>query len=358
MGHLNNHLRQNILTEQWVIYSPARAERPKYPERPKTVEAKNLPEKESLCPFCPGNEKMLPEITHEIKEGQNDEWFTRVVPNKYPALTTEGDIKGGNKGIYLTTSAFGRHEVIIESPFHNRDIPFMSSQQVERVLETYVLRYRFLLSNFKDILNVIIFRNHGSASGTSLIHPHSQMIGISIIPKYVHDREVIANDYFQKRGRCSLCDIIEFERNDGGRCVYENPSFLGFVPFASEVPFEVWIVPKRHCADFGEINELEKADLSEALKNILLICHERLNDPSYNYVIHSCSRPKKATPYLHWYMQIRPRTTTPAGFEIGSGVHINPSLPEDDAKVLRERTNTQDNSESSKTMSNVDARVS
>jgi len=340
MERSDNHLRQNILTEQWVIYAPQRAKRHKHQEMPKPETTESLPERDAQCPFCVGNEKMLPEIVFELKADQNDKWFTRVVPNKYPALITEEDIKGGNKGLYLTTSAFGKHEVIIESAFHNHDIPIMLSKQIARVLETYIQRQKFLFTNFNDILNILIFRNHGPTSGTSLTHPHSQIIGTPIIPKYIHDREAIAKRYYEGTGHCSLCDIIEFERNDGSRSIYEDTSFLGIVPFASEVPFEVWIVPKRHYTDFGEINEREIADLSQALKKILLAYYDRLDNPDYNYIIHSCSRQKRETPYLHWYLRIRPRITTPAGFEIGSGVHINPSLPENDARILKEQINS------------------
>jgi len=346
MEHSDNHLRQNILTEQWVIYAPQRAKRHKRQVVPNPDTTETLPERDAQCPFCMGNEKMLPDIIFELKAEQSDKWFTRVVPNKYPALITEEDIKGGNKGLYLTTSAFGKHEVIIESAFHNHDIPVMSLEQVMNVFETYVQRYRFLFDNFKDILNIIIFRNHGPTSGTSLTHPHSQIIGTSIIPKYIHDREAIAKRYYERTSHCSLCDIIEFERHDGGRNIYEDTSFLGIVPFASEVPFEVWIVPKRHCAGFDETNEREIADLSEALKNILLAYYDKLDNHDYNYIIHSCSRQKGETPYLHWYLQIRPRITIPAGFEIGSGVHINPSLPEDDARILREQINLQTKTDS------------
>jgi UDPglucose--hexose-1-phosphate uridylyltransferase len=342
MEYTKNHFRQNILTEQWVIYAPERAKRPQHPEKNNSKATENLPEKDALCPFCIGNEKMVPEIIYELKDSKNDRWFTRVVPNKYPALTTEEDIMGGKKGLYFTTSAFGRHEVIIESPFHNKDIPLMSTEQVERVLDTYIERYRFLSSDIKNILNIIIFRNHGPASGTSLVHPHSQIIGTAIIPKYIHDKEVIAKSYFEKKGICSLCDIIKFEIQEGSRNIYENESFLAFVPFAAEESFEIWIAPKRHSADFGEINKREKADLAQVLRDILSVLRNGLNNPDYNYITHSGSLQKRSTPYLHWYLQIRPRTTIPAGFEIGSGVHINTSLPEDDAKILKDLINSGD----------------
>ncbi len=278
---------------------------------------------------------MLPGIICDIIDIQNNIWFTRVVPNKYPALSTEQSNEVENKGIYLAASAFGRHEVVIESPFHNQDIPDMSLEQVKRLLDTYAQRHKFLFNKFKDIANIIIFRNHGTRSGTSMLHPHSQIIATAVLPEYVKNKENIAKNYFEKTNRCPLCVITNYEQNDAKRLIYENASFLCFVPFASEVPFEIWISPKRHTSDFGKIDEYEKRDLAKALMNILSALKEKLDDPDYNYIIHSCSQQNCLKPYIHWHMQIRPRTTTPAGFEIGSGIHINVSLPEDNAKTLR-----------------------
>lgn len=335
MNVSGNHLRQNILTEQWIIYSSSRSKRPNQYKKKSNTEIKKLPEKDSLCPFCPGNEKMLPEIIYELKTGENNQWFTRTVTNKYPVLTVDNDIKGSNEGIYLTTSASGKHEVIIESPYHNHDIPVMSNEQVTSILKTYSQRYRFLFENYTEILHIIIFRNHGPTSGTSLIHPHSQIVGISIIPTYIHDRDVIAKKYFEENKVCLLCKVIEIEKHYDKRVVLENTSFIAFVPFAAEVPFEVWIVPKRHCSVYADITEYEIEHLANLLKNILIKYNNKLNNPDYNYVIYSSSKTKKSAPYLHWYLQIKPRTTIQAGFEIGSGINVNPSLPENDAEILK-----------------------
>jgi len=337
MDRCEGQMRQNILTEQWVVYAPQRARRPEAVAVPGALPSENLPEKHAMCPFCPGNERKLTEIAFELEAESGDRWLTRAVPNKYPALSWEGRTKGAGIGPYLATSAFGRHEVIIESPLHNKDIPLMEPEQIVRVLETYVRRHRSFQADSEEILSVIIFRNHGPASGTSLMHPHSQIIGAALIPKYVHDKEAIAAEYFEREGRCSLCDVQAFESSDGHRTIYENASFLGMVPFAAEVPCEVWIIPKEHCPDFGRITESERLHLAEAMKNVLKAYRDRLEDPDYNYVIHSCSRQKADVPYLHWHLQIRPRTAVQAGFEIGSGIHINTSLPEEDAKVLREQ---------------------
>ena len=331
---MTGEIRQNLVTDRWVIYAPERAGGPR---RARTKHpAAHLAERDPQCPFCLGNERMLPSIIFEMPSKENGLWQTRVVPDKYPVLTAETDVAGVNRGIYLVTSNYGRQEVIIESRFHNRDLPLMTHEEAEAVVETYATRHSELYNTDESIESVIIFRNHGEQAGAAILHPHSQVLATSIVPEFVSRREHIAENYFQQNRRCVLCDIVDFEESDRARLVYENSSFLSFVPFAAEVPFEVWITPKRHSPDFGLIARQEKEHFAIALQEVLQRLHDQLNDPDYNYVIHSYSRQNSIVPYLHWYLQIRPRLTMPSGFEIGSGMQINASWPEQDAKVLRQ----------------------
>jgi UDPglucose--hexose-1-phosphate uridylyltransferase len=206
---------------------------------------------------------------------------------------------------------------------------------VRKVVETYHRRYLQLMEEHENSM-VLIFRNHGPGAGTSLIHPHSQVIATGIVPRYVRFREEQAQKYYDEWGRCVYCDILAFEAQDRSRVLRENESFLAFVPYAAEVPFETWILPKTHQADFGSIGEGEKDQLSGMLRDILKMLYDKLNDPDYNYLINTAPRFKSGEPHIHWFLRIRPRLTTQAGFEIGSGISINPSLPEEDAEFLRD----------------------
>ena len=327
-----SEIRQNKVTKQWVIYAPARRKRPiDFQERHK--ERKQLPVLDKACPFCPGNEHMLSSIVMEMSHQEQKCWQTRVILNKFPALTPDGDTSRFTQGIYLTMPGYGQHEVIIESPEHNRDIAQMSIAEVEMIVETYHQRYVALMKTHKNLM-ALIFRNHGPQAGASQNHPHSQIIVTGIIPHHIRLREEEAQRYFDEWGRCVYCDMIEFEQQDRQRVVLENQSFLAFIPFAAEVPFEVWIMPKKHQADFGQISNAEKSDLAGVLYEILARLYTKLQDPDYNYVINTAAQCKACEPQLHWYLQIRPRLTTQAGFEIGSGMTINPSIPEEDAKFL------------------------
>ncbi|MFW6137912.1 MAG: DUF4931 domain-containing protein [Spirochaetota bacterium] len=347
-------MRQNKITKQWVIYAPHRKARPHDFCNHNSLE-KDLPRFDPCCPFCPGNEKMLPSIIHEIppigerhsettsetntKSSEKNkgrglpEWQTRVVPNKYPALNPEDTSEGCTSGLCRKLGGYGYHEVIIESPQHNTDLSKMSEKEIEQVLHTYKHQYSTIMQD-PNIICTILFRNHGNRAGASLHHPHSQLIACAVVPGFVRARETESEHYYEENGSCIVCDMLKAETRSHQRVLLLNNSFCAIVPFAAEVPFEIWIIPRRHQADFASITEEEISELSPCLKNLLGMLYQKLNDPHYNFIINTCSRFRKEGPQVHWYIQIRPRLTTPAGFEIGSGIHINPSIPEEDAAYL------------------------
>jgi UDPglucose--hexose-1-phosphate uridylyltransferase len=326
-----SEIRQNKVTKQWVIYSPARKKRPK--DFQTVRERSYVPPHDEKCPFCRGNDHVLPPIIMEMKDRKGD-WQTRVVPNKFPALTPDGSLERIPRGIYLEIPGYGHHEVVIETPFHDRQLGIMSSDEIGVLIETYHRRYTDLMKDDKNMM-IIIFRNHGLRAGTSLIHPHSQIIATGMVPHYIRWREEEAQHYFDDRGTCIFCDILAYELTHKQRIICDNNSFAAFVPYAAEVPFEIWIMPKIHKADFGDISDAEKVDLTGIMKDILGKYHDKLGDLDYNYVINTSVRYRTGEPQLHWYLQILPRLMTRAGFEIGSGININPSIPEDDAEFLR-----------------------
>ena len=328
-------IRQNKATKQWVIYAPSRRKRP---HDFKLFRSKlHIPAHDEKCPFCTGNEHLLPKIIMEVKNKKKP-WQVRVVPNKFPALTPKGNLSRFSRGIYVLMNGYGHHEIVIETPIHNRPLAQMSVEEVGAVIETYHRRYTDLMKETENMM-IIIFKNHGLRAGTSLVHPHSQIIATGMVPHHIRWREEEAQRYFDEWGRCVYCDILEYELKDKKRIIYENRSFVIFVPFAADVPFETWIMPKKHKADFGDISDEEKVDLTDALHNILKKLYHKLHDPDYNYVINTSARYRSQEPRLHWYMQIIPRLMSIAGFEIGSGCSINPSIPESDAKFLQTENN-------------------
>ncbi|NWJ47668.1 MAG: galactose-1-phosphate uridylyltransferase [Chloroflexi bacterium] len=330
----NTHIRLNRATREWVIYAPSRRIRPqefRNGHEPIIIE----PPYAADCSFCKFDDAKDEVILFEIKNADGDSWLTRVVQNKYPALSPDQKPTRSLSGIYLELPGYGHHEVVIESPEHNLNPAMMSLERVNAIVETYRQRYLELMK-IRDNLFIIIFRNHGKTAGASMQHPHSQIIATPIVPRHYRWREDEAQRYFDEWGRCAYCDTMEFEVEDRKRVVGENEHFLAFVPFAAEVPFEIWIMPKEHRSDFGTISPKEVTAFAALLHEVLAKLYTKLNNPNYNYAIMSAARYKSGEPQLHWYCQISPRLTIPAGFEMGSGISINPSLPEADANFLND----------------------
>jgi UDPglucose--hexose-1-phosphate uridylyltransferase len=328
-------IRQNRITREWVIFAPERGKRPHQPGEAQGSKAQR-PRRREDCPFCPGNEDNLTVILHRMPgpEAGEDSWQIRVIPNKYPTLTADQEPRRRAEELSIRMPGYGRQEVIVEHPRHDLDPSGMSDGEVARLVDAYQLRYRAAMED-RNVNMVLIFRNHGSKAGTSLRHPHSQLIASNVVPAHIRKREWIAQEYYDERGNCLLCDLLAAEREERVRLISETPDFTAFVPFAAGVPFEVWIVPRTHRAGFASVTAGEREGLAEILRQMLKRLKAGLDDPDYNYIINSAVRYKAEEPHLHWWLQIRPRLVTPAGFEIGSGMLINPTLPEKNARILR-----------------------
>jgi UDPglucose--hexose-1-phosphate uridylyltransferase len=323
-------VRQNLVTKEWVIIATERAKRPE--EFSRKSEPRKLPPHDPSCPFCPGNESMTPKEVLKY-EGESG-WLVRIVPNKFPALVPNGQPRRLRDGIYLRMDGVGKHEVIIETPQHNETIATLSRQHVELVVQAYYERF-CELSKEPYCSLIIIFRNQGERAGTSLVHPHSQLIGMPFIPLHIRRYMYELERHYDALGRCAVCDILEYELKEGVRVFWSNEHFLCLVPYAASFPYEIWVIPLRHQASFSELRGDELSALADALKVALLKLHIGLNQPDYNFVLHSAPHFSAGEPFYHWYVRIVPRLTTPAGFELGSGISINVSLPEENATHLR-----------------------
>lgn len=329
-------LRQDPTTKEWTIIAVERSKRPH-----DFIKTETLVEKPSYgedCPFCSGNEHLSPHETLAYRSGgppDSQGWWVRVIPNKFPALSPEGSVERQDTGFFRRMDGVGVHEVVIESPVHNHILPLMEDRQVQEILLAYRERYLAVREDPRIKL-IIIFKNQGQAAGTSLDHTHSQLVGTSVVPAKIRKKLEEAARYYDDHGRCVYCDSVEEELTVGKRIVMETESFVVLEPFASRSPFETWIVPKKHQASFGLISMEDSKSFAIILKKTLLKLYSKLNNPDYNYVIHTAPIKDEQEDYYHWHLQIIPRLTNPAGFELGSGIYINVSLPEETAQFLRE----------------------
>jgi len=326
-------LRKDPVIGRWVIIATERA------KRPSAYLQKSEQKKGGFCPFCEGNEKHTPPEVLSYRPGgtKRDEsgWWIRVVPNKFPALQVEGQPKRMGLGMYDKMNGIGAHEVVIETPDHETSIADLPVKQVEEVIWAY--RDRSIdLRKDKRFQYILIFKNHGREAGATLDHPHSQLIALPIVPKRVQEELAGAEKYYQYKERCVFCDIVNQEMHDHVRVVAENDTFVSILPFASRFPFETWILPKEHECYFNDLQKNGVNDLARILKTSLKKIKYTLNDPAYNFLIHTTPFETGASPYYHWHIEVIPKLTSVAGFEWGTGFYINPTPPEDAARYLSE----------------------
>jgi UDPglucose--hexose-1-phosphate uridylyltransferase len=324
-------LRHNVLTREWVIIATERAKRPEDFVK-KKKEKKVIPAFVPTCPFCPGNETLTPPETYVVPD--TGTWRVRVTPNKFAALSYQGERRRSVQGIRRTVTGVGIHEVIIETPDHSKTTALLEDAQVETIIQTYLNRFMFA-SRDPRIEQVTLFKNHGEAAGTSLEHSHSQMIAAPVITAQHRDRLINAVRHFDEFGECIFCRVLDQELKEGARIVHESEHFVTFVQFAALSPFSMLVMPRRHMACFSEITDAEAADLARNLRRTLGKLYHGLDDPDFNYSIRTAPADNAGVKYYHWYVSIIPRLTKLAGFELGSGMFINVSLPEENASFLR-----------------------
>jgi len=333
-------LRKDPVVGRWVIISTERG------KRPTDLGVVTEPPHKKVCPFCEGQEKSTPAEIFSIRDPKTKPdgpgWQVRVVPNKYPALTYNGEFEKVGLGMYEKMNGFGTHEVIIETPNHQLDLERQPVEDILKVFETYKIRLEQLLRDPR-LRYVLIFKNVGVDAGATLEHPHSQLIATPITPITVKEELSGAAAYHKDKDRCVYCDMIRDESDQSERLVYENESFIAFCPYASRFPYEISVLPKTHRPDFHKIEPKELAHLADCMKVTLSKLKKALHRPQYNYVLHTGPIRGARKGYwttidndFHWHIEIMPRVTRIAGFEWGSGFYINPMMPEEAAKNLRE----------------------
>jgi UDPglucose--hexose-1-phosphate uridylyltransferase len=336
-----SELRWDPLKRHWVIIAADRG------RRPNDFLAKEPPTPMTSCPFCYGNEDKAPHEIFAIRPSgppDSPNWKVRVIPNKYPVLRVEGEVKSRGYGLYDVMDGIGAHEIIIETPDHDRGMADLSPAEITDVLTAYRAR---LLDLRRDVRlrYMVLFKNHGARAGAALSHSHSQLIAVPLVPPVAVTELQVCREFFEQKGRCIFCDIIEFELQTGERIVREFSDFVIFTPFASCLPFELRLFPKKHLHDFALLDDGSLNKLAVALKDMLMRLKEILQDPPFNFILHTSPslqpRPGRhdfwsSIEYdYHWHIELVPRITPIAGFEWGSGFHINPTPPEDAAAFLR-----------------------
>lgn len=335
-------LRKDYIIDRYVIISNERGKRPDEFKKNTQNEKQDLV-LDKKCFFCPGNEHLTPETIYQypkkiLKKEKNlinnlenndnqsiinneNNWQIRVFSNKFPAVKPQGNpiIKTDNH-FFTFSDAYGHHEVIVETPFHNKLLWDLSAEELANIFRAMKLRY-IDLRNDKNIKYISIFKNSGEKAGTSIKHSHCQIIAYNLIPEIIRTKEF----FVKQHSHCPYCYVIDIEKNSLRKC-FENKEFISFTPYASRFPFEIWILPKRHLLNLGEFSDNDFFYLADIFKKILLKLKELNTD--YNFYFQYGDN-------IHLHIEITPRLSIQAGFELSTNTFINTISPEDAALFYR-----------------------
>lgn len=326
-----SEIRKHYFLREYCIIAEERAKRPS--DFAGAAEGSEKNDSEN-CVFCGGNEEKTPPATAVYKNGKifsdtEEErvrsWNFRCFPNLYPALSPFLPFPGpyGEKSEVIP--GFGFHEVIVESPVHGKKLEDFSDAEISGLMKVYRDRVCHYAAHEK-ISYVSLFKNSGKAAGASQNHPHSQLIALPVCPQVI-ERELTAIRNSQK---CPYCTLLEKERSSP-RLIFENIGFIAFSPYYSTVPFEVWILPKKHISFLGELDSGLLFAFGEILRDVLGSYAKVLGNLPYNYMFYQLF---ETTDY-HLNLRLMPRLSTAAGFELNTGIYINTVSPEKAAIYLR-----------------------
>lgn len=331
IAEYHSELRQDIVTGDWVVIATGRSKRPDE----FALAMKRAEDIDRSDPFEhpeeSGQEKDI--LIYRLPDG---DWSVRVFPNKYPAFTRGRAVKDLSDGPYFAMSGVGYHELIVtRDPV--KSLALLPQWQVAEVFDAYQSRYLELMTK-KSVKYIQIFHNHGKEAGASIVHPHSQLMAIPVISPYIHGELNGAELYYRSHRRKVYQVMVDREREEKTRIVYENQDFIAFCPFASRSAFEIWVTAKHDGSPYFErITDEQKFSLAEVFQKSLFALHQGLSDPAYNFYVHTAPCDGKDYHHYQWHIEILPKTATWAGFELSTGIEVSTIEPEKAAAFLREQ---------------------
>jgi len=325
-----SEFRQDPSSGNWVIIAPGRAGRP---TNLKSDHPKRVPAPKATCPFedLEKSGNWPPIAAYPTTE----HWKIALIPNKYPALSEHDGVCSVpfHHGLYFGRTGVGFHDLTVTRD-HNKQFVDLDRATALRVMEIFQDRAR---AGAEDpcITYVVPFYNFGPKAGGSIWHPHYQILGLPVVPSHsarMHER---SESYFKENHRCLRCDTIRADKKEGKRVVAENRHAIAIAPYASRLPFEVRIMPKKHYPYFYKTPKPVVRDVTALIQRVLRSIKDQLGDPDFNLFIHEAPLDKKVHRYHHWHAELFPRITVPAGFEFSTGIYINTADPEAAALILR-----------------------
>jgi UDPglucose--hexose-1-phosphate uridylyltransferase len=286
-------------------------------------------------PFAAGHEDRTPPEVYTLRE--NGTWRVRVVPNLYPALSSEDgagdagtDPLAGGRGepdLFASRPARGAHEVVVNAPDPVSSLAELDPEQVQTAMSVW--RERMRAHENAAYVHVIV--NEGKEAGASLPHTHAQLYALPFVPAAVaRERERFTAYFDRTQGRNLLEDLVQEEVRRRDRVIAIDDEAVAMAPFAARVPFHIIVAPRRPTARFADDGPLGGRLLHDVLNRLGRALG---NLPPLNMWVRTAPRDAE---HFCWHIEIMPRLAQLAGLEIGTGVHLNVLAPEDAARRLRE----------------------
>lgn len=311
-------LRIDEMNNDVIIVAKNRAKRPMDKVKNQSEEEIKI-EYDKYCPFCRGNENLITKERFKIESKKG--WLVKSIDNKFPIVD---DLKG---------DIYGLHEVMIDTYRHNGNFYNMDEKEFENLFKMYKNRYTDLICN-KKTEYVSIFKNFLRKSGASLMHPHSQIISLSIIPPDIKNEINTSKEYYKLNKRCLYEDMIKNEIEYGKRIIHNNDKFLIIVPYATKYSGEVRVIFKEKIR-FENISYTHIKELSKIFKNLFNKLYKLNGYNPFNLCFHT--HPSKDYEKLNFnvHIHIIPRKYSFGGFELGTGIYVSSINPEELADKLK-----------------------
>ena len=322
------------LEKEWRLFAPERLKRPNDLHNKTEIHPGELIH--DKCPFDMGKEQFTPdEIT---RVSQNGEWKCRVVPNLYNALSINVQPKSKRDGFFENFSGFGAHEIVIETPVHEKQI---WDYDYNDLLNYFTIIQERVINLKRDerFAYLSIFKNQGENAGASMSHSHSQIIALPFVPKKTKELCEYQKSYYEKHKRALLDDLVYEELEHGKNIVSQNSEFIIYCPYASEFAFEAKIVSKKKLSSLLEFTRSDLSALSDIINEFFTAYYKVLGDVPFNMIIKNApyeAYDDKTKEYYRFHIEIKPRIYKQAGFELDNDISINVMLPEEATKIYKE----------------------
>jgi len=302
--------------------------------RPADFAVARPPRAADSCVLCAGREAETPPPRLVVPDGTAREpWRVRVVPSKFPVLRAGGALERRGEGLYDLMAGVGAHEVVVAAPAHETKLGDLPVATLDELLEACRSRVLALRDDAR-LRSAAVFMRHDPDAAGRARHPHWQVLATPVVPREITDEIEHARAYHDYRERCVFCDMLRQEIDDGGRVVAANEHAVALAPFAARVPFEVWMLPRRHAAAFESVGERERRDVAAVLRTVVRKLDRAVGDPAFDLALHGAPFGDAESPSYHWHVELLPRL--PGGTATVAGFFVNPLPPEDAARFLRD----------------------